>query len=73
MRVTAYLFKELLKRRYTSRFPAIILYDEAFRIRMHSRMALHYLEIILPRSGSFDRFDAGSFPALTEGAGRKLK
>ncbi len=28
---------------------------------MRARMAPHCLDIILPRAGSFDRFDAGSF------------
>lgn len=36
--------------------------DAAFRNRMRVRMALHCLDIILPRAGSFDRFDAGLFP-----------
>jgi hypothetical protein len=36
--------------------------DEAFRLRMHVRMALHCLAITLPREGSFDRFDPGAFP-----------
>jgi len=35
--------------------------DAAFRDRMRVRMALHCLNIILPRADSFDRFDAGSF------------
>ncbi len=37
-------------------------YDEAFKNRMQVRMALHCLDIILPRSESFDRFDANAFP-----------
>lgn len=36
-------------------------YDGAFRKRMRVRMALHCLDILLPRDGSFDRFDAASF------------
>ena len=36
-------------------------YDEAFRNRMRVRMALHCLDILLPRTGSFDKFDAASF------------
>jgi thiamine kinase-like enzyme len=36
-------------------------YDEAFRNRMRVRMALHCLDILLPRAESFDRFDAASF------------
>lgn len=36
-------------------------YDAAFRNRMRVRMALHCLDILLPRDGSFDRFDAGAF------------
>ena len=36
-------------------------YDEVFRNRMRARMALHCLDILLPRTGSFDRFDAASF------------
>jgi hypothetical protein len=35
--------------------------DKAFRNRMRVRMALHCLDILLPRTGSFDRFDAASF------------
>ncbi len=37
-------------------------YDEAFKRRMRVRMALHCLDIILPRAQSFDHFDAGAFP-----------
>jgi thiamine kinase-like enzyme len=33
-------------------------YNEAFRKRMRVRMALHCLDILLPRVGSFDRFHA---------------
>ena len=29
---------------------------------MQVRMAMHCLHILLPREGSFDRFDAASFP-----------
>lgn len=36
-------------------------YDEAFRNRMRVRMALHCLDILLPRAGSFDRFHADTF------------
>ncbi len=35
--------------------------DEEFKNRMRVRMALHCLNIILPRAQSFDRFDADSF------------
>jgi thiamine kinase-like enzyme len=37
------------------------VYDEAFRNRMRVRMALHCLDILLPRVGSFDRFQAATF------------
>jgi len=36
-------------------------YDAAFRNRMRVRMALHCLDIMLPRAASFDEFDAASF------------
>ncbi|MBE0431569.1 MAG: phosphotransferase [Dehalococcoidia bacterium] len=36
-------------------------YDEAFRSRMRARMALHCLDILLPRPRSFDRFDPDVF------------
>ena len=36
-------------------------YNEAFKFRMRVRMAIHCLSIILPREGSFDRFDPESF------------
>lgn len=36
-------------------------YDEAFKNRMRVRMALHCLNILLPRAESFDRFDADLF------------
>ena len=36
-------------------------YDEEFRNRMRVRMALHCLNILLPRPGSFDRFRADRF------------
>ena len=36
-------------------------YDEAFQNRMRVRMALHCLDILLPRVGSFDRFHADLF------------
>jgi thiamine kinase-like enzyme len=35
--------------------------DEAFQHRMRVRMALHCLDILLPRVGSFDRFRADRF------------
>ena len=35
-------------------------YDE-FKFRMRVRMAIHCLEITLPREESFDRFDPESF------------
>jgi len=35
--------------------------DEALRNRMRVRMALHCLDIILPRPNSFDTFDAATF------------
>lgn len=35
--------------------------EEQFEMRMRVRMALHCLNILLPREGSFDRFDAGAF------------
>jgi thiamine kinase-like enzyme len=34
-----------------------------FRLRMQVRMAIHCLNILLPRPGSFDRFDAAAFAA----------
>lgn len=37
--------------------------DEALKARMRVRMALHCLDILLPRPQSFDRFDAHSFAA----------
>lgn len=36
-------------------------HDDAFRDRMRVRMALHCLDILLPRPGSFDRFRADVF------------
>jgi thiamine kinase-like enzyme len=48
-----------LRRRFLER--AGHPYNEVFKNRMRVRMALHCLDIILPRGGSFDRFDAGSF------------
>jgi len=36
-------------------------FDKTFKKRMRVRMALHCLDITLPRAGSFDRFDASSF------------
>lgn len=46
-----------------SAFLAIVgyLYDAAFRQRVRVRMTLHCLDILLPRLGSFDRFDAAAF------------
>jgi thiamine kinase-like enzyme len=38
-------------------------YDEEFRRRMRVRMALHCLNILLPREQSFDDFDPDSFAA----------
>jgi thiamine kinase-like enzyme len=35
--------------------------DEAFQLRMRVRMAMHCLHILLPRDGSFDRFEASKF------------
>lgn len=35
--------------------------EEGFRQRMQVRMAMHCLHILLPRPGSFDAFDPGSF------------
>jgi len=35
--------------------------DEEFRLRMQVRMAMHCLDILLPRAGSFDKFDPGGF------------
>lgn len=35
--------------------------NEPFRQRMRARMAMHCLHILLPRPGSFDRFDPASF------------
>lgn len=36
-------------------------YNDEFRFRMQVRMAMHCLSIILPREGSFDRFDPDGF------------
>lgn len=36
-------------------------YDDEFRFRMRIRMAIHCLEIILPRKGTFDQFDPEGF------------
>jgi thiamine kinase-like enzyme len=36
--------------------------DTAFENRMHVRMAMHCLHILLPREGSFDQFEPASFP-----------
>jgi thiamine kinase-like enzyme len=48
-----------LRRRFLERagYPC----DQVFKDRMRVRMAIHCLDILLPREGSFDRFDAGSF------------
>lgn len=45
------------------RFLEIVGYanDEQFQNRMRVRMAMHCLNILLPRERSFDRFDPGSF------------
>ena len=37
--------------------------DAYFRERMRVRMAVHNLNILLPRPGSFDRFDPHGFAA----------
>mgnify|MGYP001430237200 CR=1 FL=1 len=37
-------------------------YDDLFKRRMRLRMALHCLDILLPRAQSFDQFDARAFP-----------
>jgi len=37
-------------------------YDDEFRFRMQTRMAMHCLSITLPREGSFDDFDANTYP-----------
>jgi thiamine kinase-like enzyme len=37
--------------------------DEAFRLRMRLRLAMHCLSILLPREQSFDRFEASAFSA----------
>jgi thiamine kinase-like enzyme len=36
--------------------------DEEFKFRMRIRMAIHCLNITLPREGSFDRFDPNTYP-----------
>ena len=36
-------------------------HDELFQFRMHVRMAMHCLSILLPRERSFDGFDSDSF------------
>ena len=38
-------------------------YDEAFKYRMQVRMAMHCLDILLPRENSFDQFKPESFDA----------
>lgn len=38
-------------------------YDDAFRLRMQTRMAMHCLDILLPRENSFDQFKPESFEA----------
>lgn len=35
--------------------------DEGFRLRRRARLAMHCLHILLPRQGSFDRFEARKF------------
>jgi len=37
--------------------------DEGFQNRMRVRMAMHCLDILLPREGSYDRFEAAHFEA----------
>jgi len=37
-------------------------YDEEFKFRMRIRMAMHCLNITLPREGSFDSFDPNTYP-----------
>ncbi|MBN2550026.1 MAG: phosphotransferase [Anaerolineales bacterium] len=41
-------------------------YDQEFRRRMRIRMAMHNLNIILPRQGSFDRFNPEQFDSSLE-------
>jgi hypothetical protein len=36
-------------------------YDDEFKFRMRMRMAMHCLDITLPRGQSFDRFDPGTY------------
>jgi thiamine kinase-like enzyme len=36
-------------------------YDDEFRFRMQVRMAMHCLDILLPRENSFDEFDSENF------------
>ena len=38
-------------------------YDDAFKFRMKYRMAMHFLNIFLPRDNSFDQFKSESFGA----------
>jgi len=39
-------------------------YDDEFRLRTRVRMAMHCLDILLPREESFDRFDPNGFGEL---------
>jgi len=41
-------------------------YDDAFKLRMQVRMAMHCLDIILPREHSFDQFEPESFDESLE-------
>ena len=36
-------------------------YDDEFKFRMRIRMAMHSLNITLPREGSFDNLDPGTY------------
>ncbi len=38
-----------------------IHYNDEFRLRMHIRMAMHCLDILLPRENSFDHFNSDGF------------
>ena len=41
-------------------------YDDAFKLRMQVRMAMHCLDILLPRENSFDQFKPESFNEALE-------
>jgi thiamine kinase-like enzyme len=41
-------------------------YDDEFKFRMRIRMAMHCLDITLPREGSYDRFDPESYSEWLE-------